>query len=72
VITIRIFDTRNEAESAKKILEEGGIHTTILEDKFEGVPIQEYGVAARFRLNVEDRDFPKTTKFLADKLKKES
>ena len=67
---IRIFDSREEAEKAKKILKEGGIEALISEDKFEGVPIQKFNVPARFRLLVDDRDFYKAARFLAGKLKK--
>lgn len=69
MICIRIFGTREEAEWAKEALEEGGISAAISEDKFNNVPIQKFGVSARFRLNVEDKDFPRTTAFLAKKLK---
>jgi hypothetical protein len=70
VICIRIFKTREEAEWAKKILEEGEILATISEDKFNNTPIQKFGVPARFRLKIEDRDFPKAVRFLATKLRK--
>lgn len=69
MILERVFDTLEHAESAKEILEEGGIIAVVSEDKFEGVPIQKFNVPARYRLFVEDRDFPKTTKFLAEKLR---
>ena len=68
-ITIRIFDTRQDAENAQVALKEGGITSYISEDQFNYVPIQEYGVPARFRLNVHDRDFPRTVKYLGEKLK---
>ena len=70
MICIRIFKTREEAERAKKILEEGEIVATISEDKFNNVPIQEFGVQARFRLHVADKDFIRAARFLASKLKK--
>jgi hypothetical protein len=71
VISIRIFKTREDAEWAKKALEEGGILTTISEDKFNNVPIQEFGVQARFRLNVTDnKDLNRAAQFLAKKLRK--
>lgn len=72
MILIRVFKTRREANVARKVLEDGGINATVSEDKFHGVPIQNYEVPARFRLLVEDKDFPRTTKFLAEKLKKRS
>ena len=67
---IRIFRTRREAEIAKAILEGGGIYASISEDKFEGVPIQEFNVPARFRLEVPQEDIPRAAKYLASKLKK--
>jgi hypothetical protein len=67
---IRIFKTREEAEFAKKILEEGKISAEVKEDKFNGVPIQKFGVRARFRLIVADKDYFKSAAFLAGKLKK--
>lgn len=70
MICIRIFKTREEAEWARDVLKEGGIHAIVSEDTFNHVPIQKFGVQARFRLKVEDRDFPKTTLFLAKKLKR--
>lgn len=69
MICIRIFDTREEAELAKKVLEEGGILSVVSEDKFEDVPIQNYGVPARYRLKVDEADYYKTARFLAGKLK---
>lgn len=70
VICIRIFKTREEAQLAKKILEEGGISATISEDKFNDVPIQKFGVSARFRLKVENEDLNRAALFLANKLRK--
>lgn len=70
MILIRVFNTRKQANAARKALEDGGINATVSEDKLYGVPIQKFGVRARFRLLVEDKDFPKTTKFLSEKLKK--
>lgn len=69
MVCIRIFDTREEAERARDILKEGDIASKISEDKFNGVPIQEFDVPARFRLFVDDKDYHRTAKFLADKLK---
>ncbi len=67
---IRIFRTRRQAEVAKNILEECGIFATISEDKFEGVPIQRYGVPPRFRLNVVSKeDWEKAAVFLAKRMK---
>ena len=68
---IRIFKTREEAQWAKKVLEEGGISTTISEDKFNNVPIQKFGVSARFRLNAADyKDLNRAAQFLARELRK--
>lgn len=69
MITIRIFRTRREAELARNVLKEGGFIAKVSEDKFNNVPIQQFGVPARFRLNIEDRDFLRVTKFLANKVK---
>lgn len=69
MICIRFFKTRKEAEWAKEALKEGGIMGTITEDKFNGVPIQEFGVAARFRLHVSEEDFNRSANFLAKKLR---
>ncbi len=70
MVWIRIFRTRREAQEAEEILNKGGFHTVISEDKLFGIPIQRYGVPARFRLHVEHRDFKKVAEFLAKKLKK--
>lgn len=70
MVWIRIFRTRKEAERAKNILEEGGFYTSISEDNLNGVPIQEYNVPARFRLNINNEDIKKAAEFLAKKLKK--
>ena len=70
MICIRIFKTREEAEWAKGILEKGEISAMVSEDSFNNVPIQNFGVPARFRLKVEDRDFYRAAKFLASKIKK--
>ena len=67
---IRIFRTRKEAQFAKEILEEGGFIATIYEDKFNGTPIQEYDVPARFRLEIPREDVGKAAKFLLKKLKR--
>jgi hypothetical protein len=69
VIWIRIFRTRRQAEEAQKILKDGGFRTAIHEDKLFGIPIQRFGVPARFRLMVERRDFEKVVVFLANRLK---
>lgn len=70
MICIRIFKTREEAELAKKILEEGEIFAEVSEDKLNNVPIQEFGVQARFRLHVADKDFIRAARFLLTELKK--
>jgi hypothetical protein len=67
--TVRIFKTRKEAELAKKIVEEGGFLADITEDKFNGVPIQKFGVRARFRLNVAREDYFKVANYLAKRLR---
>ena len=69
MVCVRIFKTREEAEWAKEVLKEGGFSTFISEDKFNNVPIQEFRVPARFRLNIADEDLNKAAKFLAQKLK---
>jgi len=69
VICIRFFKTRKETEWAKKVLGEGGIKGIVSEDKFNDVPIQKFGVRARFRINVNDEDFDKAVKFLAKRLR---
>lgn len=70
MICIRIFRTREEAEWAKKVLEEDGMFATISEDTFNNIPIQDFGVSARFRLKVTDKDLDRAAHFLATKLKK--
>lgn len=70
MVWIRIFRTRKEAEWAQKILKRGGFETTISEDKLFGIPIQKFGVPARFRLLIEREDLEKAAEFLAKKLKK--
>lgn len=71
MIWIRIFRTRREAEAARAVLRQGGIETFIVEQDFEGVPIQKYGVPARFSLEVKSsKDYFRAAEFLAEKLKK--
>jgi len=69
MICIRFFKTREEAELGKKILAEGGISSIVSEDTFNNVPIQEFGVQARFRLNVAEDDYLRSARFLAKKLR---
>lgn len=69
MICIRFFKTKKEADWGKQVLDEGGISSTVSEDKFNNVPIQEFGVSARFRLNVAKKDFNRAVNFLAKKLK---
>lgn len=66
---IRIFKTKGEAQKAKEVLQEGGISSDIIEDTFNSVPIQEFGVPARFRLEVGGNDYFKAAAFLAKKLR---
>jgi hypothetical protein len=70
MICIRIFKTREEAERAKEVLLKGNFVATVSEDKINNVPIQQYGVQARFRFMIKDRDFLKVTQFLANELNK--
>lgn len=70
MVWIRIFRTRKEAERAKKILEKGGFQVSISEDKLFGIPIQRFGVPARFRLMIERKDLEKAAEFLAKKISK--
>lgn len=67
---IRIFKTRKEATWAKDVLAEGAIKAEVVEDKFNNVPIQKFGVRARFRVLVADGDFEKAVIFLMEKLPK--
>lgn len=69
MVWIRIFRTRKEAQRAKNILEEGGIYSSISEDKLDGVPIQRYNVPARFRLNIGSEDLHKAADFLSKRLR---
>lgn len=57
---------------AKRMLQEGGIFATVSEDTFNGVPIQKFGVPARFRLKVAQKDLNCAAYFLAAKLKQAS
>jgi hypothetical protein len=70
MVTIRFFKTREQAEQAKEVLAEGGIEASVIEDAFYGVPIQEYGVPARIRLQVADEDLNRAAKYLAEQLKR--
>lgn len=67
---IRIFRTREQAEFAQKILKDGGIPTEIEEDQFHGVPIQKFGVPARFRLTTSLEYYEKAALYLVNKMKK--
>lgn len=70
MVWIRIFRTRQEAEWAQKILKKGGFESWIKEDKLFGIPIQRFGVPARFRLEAAREVYEKVAEFLAQKLKK--
>ena len=70
MVWIRIFRIRREAELAQEALKEGGFRTSISEDKLFGIPIQRFGVSARFRLMIERQDLEKAAEFLAKKLKR--
>ena len=70
MITIRFFKTREQAEKAKEILAEGGISASVTEDTFHGVPIQDYGVPARIRLQVADEDLNSAALYLAKRIGK--
>ncbi len=72
MIVIRYFHTRKQAEMAVAVLRSGGIHAEVAEDKFEGVPIQEFNVPARFKLMILSTDMNRAAKFLATSLKKEA
>lgn len=72
MVWIRIFRKREDAERAQKILTEGGFKTSIVEDKLFGIPIQKFGVPARFRLMVRSQDFEKVAEFLSRKIHKNS
>lgn len=67
MITIRIFDTEDEAKWAQDELKKGGFESEIHEDKFDGVPIQKFNVPAKYRLKVADEDYYKVAKYLASK-----
>jgi hypothetical protein len=72
MIWIRIFRTRKQAEAARAVLRQGGIETFIVEQDFEGVPIQRYGVPARFSLEVRSsKEYFRAAEFLAKKMKRE-
>jgi hypothetical protein len=71
MICIRFFDTRKDAELAKQFLVENGIYSEVSEDKFENISIQEFGVDARFRLKITEKDLVRTARLLAKKLKNE-
>ena len=70
MIWIRIFRTKVEAEFARQILEEEGFKTSVSQDNLFGIPIEVFGVPARFRLMVEQKDFERVAEFLARKLNK--
>ena len=70
MVWIRIFRTRKEAQVAQKVLKKGGFRPTISEDKLFGIPIQKFGVPARFRLMIERQDLEKSAEFLTRQLKK--
>lgn len=67
---IRIFKTRKEALWAKDVLAQGQINAEVVEDKFNNVPIQKFGVRARFRVLVAHEDFEKSVIYLMEKLPK--
>lgn len=69
MIAIRFFRTRAEAEMASKVLKDAGFYTEIEEDKLYDVPIQNYNVPARFRLNILANDLARVSDFLAKKVK---
>lgn len=69
MVWIRIFRTRKEAQVAQEILKEGGFESWIKEDKLFGIPIQKFGVPARFRLMIERKNLDRAAEFLVKKLK---
>lgn len=66
---IRVFRTKKEAMDAKSILDEAGFTTSIRHDNLYGTPIEEYGVPARWRLEIRQEEFEKAAQFLASKIK---
>ena len=66
---IRIFREYEAAEWAKSILAKGGIMSTIREDKFGKLTLQELGIQPRFRLYIQQEDIRKAASFLAKKLR---
>ncbi len=69
MLCIRIFNNKEQAEFGQKILKESGIYSVITEDTFNNVPIQNFGVRARYRLHVNKEDFLKTADLLAKKVR---
>ncbi len=66
---IRIFREYEAAEQAKNILAQGGIMSTIKEDKFGRLTLLELGIQPRFRLYIQQEDIRRAASFLAKKLK---
>jgi hypothetical protein len=68
-VCMRIFFSREDAESAQDILKKGGFVSSISEDHFGELKLTDLGMVPRFRLMVEQRDYYKIAQFLANKLK---
>ncbi len=68
MIAIRYFKTRKQAEVAASILRSGGFLAEVEEDKFEGVPIQEFNVPARFKLMIMNSDVKRAAKYLITRM----
>ena len=68
---IRIFKTLYQAEKARDILKEGGIKSYVTEDTYQGVPIDNYKVPARYRLSVgTTEEYFKAAEYLGKMMKK--
>lgn len=66
---VRIFFDKDQAEFAKKILEDAGIYSRISEDMFADLRLTDLGMLPRFRLYIRKHDIPRAGEFLAKKLR---
>lgn len=67
---IRIFNSRVEAENARKVLVRGGFECYLKEDRFVKLRLPDLGMLPRCRLYVEQEEIPKVGEYLARKLQK--
>lgn len=67
---IRYFKTKELAEKAKMVVEEGGFEAYVAEDTFRGLTLEELNIPPRYKLYVEMDEIKSVAKYLAEKIKR--